>query len=104
MMQFDTGIYDFTSPQFETAEDELQVTDASVYLSTELKEDDIRSLEQAIIDEEIPLEAAPEVEEGNLEALAMEARTTPDTGAPIFILIILALLSNLFFFTARLRK
>lgn len=104
MIDFDTGIYDFTTPEFEIDDMVSIETDASMYLDEYLEEDDIRALEQDIIEAEIPLEAAPELEDSNLEELALDADRTPDTGAPILILLLITLIANIILFGSRLKK
>ena len=105
MIQFDTGIYDFHTPEFERDELDIIETDTTVYMDDSLAEEDVQSIEQAIIDLEIPLEAAPEVDEGNIEEMASEiSELDPEAWAATSALIFLALMTNIFFFKSRLKK
>ena len=106
MMQFDTGIYDFQTPEFQVEEVSIAETDSTVYLDDELEEEDVRSIEQSIIDAEIAFEAAPEQEdEGNIEEMASEiSELDPEAWAATSALIFLALMMNVFFFKSRLKK
>lgn len=82
MIQFDTGIYDVKTPLFDKESVEETTRDPSLYLDDELTEDDIRLIEESIVDDELPLEAAPEEEEGNIEEMAGQiSELDPEAGA-----------------------
>lgn len=70
MIQFDAGIYDFRTPLFDDELELNDIRDMMLYLDDELTEDDVREIEESMIDDMFPLEAAPEEEDGNIEEMA----------------------------------
>ena len=80
-VQFEDDLYDFTTP-------------------ADLKEE--------VVEEEVVVaqtEEAPEViDEWNMEEVALNSAETPETGTATWILILIAILANLWFFLAKRRK
>ena len=105
VIQFDTGVFDFRTPEFDDDEYIIEENiDTTLYLDDELSDEDVREIEESMIDDMFPLEAAPE-EEGNIEEMAGQiSELDPETGAATGILILLTLIMNVFFFKARLKK
>lgn len=107
VVEFDTGIYDFTTEIFEEElSDEMIERDTSLYQDEELTPEEIAELEANILAEETLLNAAPEVElEGNIEEMAQNmSATDPEAGAGTGILILLTLIINAFFYKARRKR
>ncbi|NDK09906.1 hypothetical protein GW846_03945 [Candidatus Gracilibacteria bacterium] len=116
-LEFDTGIYDFTTPAF-TASVEVdstssgailpaeQATDTTVVVDDELEVMQVAGTETAevIEDGEIDLNAAGAESEDNLEEVALAATDTPDTGAATWILVFATLVINSIYYIARRKK
>lgn len=104
-LQLDTGIYNFMTPVFDVADIQVSDIDTNVYLDDSLSDEDIRDIEESIIETHVPLEAAPEIEEGNIEEIAAQAsELDPEAWAATGILILFALLFNAFFFRVKLKR
>jgi len=132
-IEFDTGIYDFSTPEAvieeETGtgtimEDEIIIEDEEETATGSIVEDENREdtieagsgaiteeVEENTDEEEIiNLEAAGEedtIEAGSgaiTEEVAMTAETTPDTGAATWVLILSTLIINTFYYSARRKR
>ena len=93
-IEFDTWIYDFKSPIIET---ETNIEE-NVQWST--NESEIIDLEAAGNQDNSETNVAA----GNTEEVAMSAESTPDTGAQTWILVIITLVINTFYYSARRKK
>jgi len=125
-IEFDTGIYDFTTEDIEEAIQEEALTQSgsiteetteesdSEMVDEELKisesEDELLEEENNVQDEElIELEAAPEVSlekttQDDITTVASTVTSTPDTGAETWIIIFATLFINTLYYWARRKK
>ncbi len=102
-IEFDTGIYDFTSPIIEENTSE-ELWDEEVINNDTLEEavweDEQISLESA--NDETSLEKDSSVQDTN--EVAMSAELTPNTGAQTWILVLMTLVINSFYYFTRRKK
>jgi hypothetical protein len=110
-LEFDTGIYDFTTPLFDTQDSEnegmeeeglkgddmLEVIEIDVENSEDSQEGDV---ELNVAGDEVSLEKDSNAEM-DLESAAALVTQTPDTGAQTWILIALTLVINSFYYLSR---
>ena len=116
-IEFDTGIYDFSTDELEETIQTEEISSQSGSTMKETKEDII--WEEVILEEEVlesnqddellELEAAPEVSlekinEDDITAVALAVQSTPDTGAETWVIIFATLFINTLYYWARRKK
>ncbi len=119
-LEFDTGIYDFTTPVIESSADTqtstdndqlsaswAQVIDTNVEAEgsldvMQIDTETVWDVELNAAGEEVSLENAQD--ESNIEEVALAATGTPDTGAATWVLILATLFINSFYYIARRKK
>ncbi len=108
-IEFDTGIYDFSTPVLEEKNGEIPLQGTGTLLDN--SQEETASGSMAVTDGNIDLQAASEdtsleqdITSNNMEDVAMGATTTPDTGAETWILVMLTLVINSFYYFTRRKK
>lgn len=109
-LEFDTGIYDFTTPELQIEEEMMEdtisaswsVDDTIVDVLLEVVELDINdeNLDMNAAWDEVSLEKNGESEIDILDAASI-VMETPDTGAQTWVLIVLTLVINSFYYLSR---
>lgn len=124
-LEFDTGIYDFSIPEDENKQEVIENVEETGTGDT--MEDDIivdgseenmgewseQSFQEELSEDELT-EMASAGEEtlsddlttgtGDIDSVALSAETTPDTGAETWVLIMLTLIINTFYYSARRKR
>lgn len=102
-LEFDTGIYDFTTPVFP--EVVVQETTPTAEENLDLKAAPEAAPEQvSLVKEAVELTAEDQSTVQNVEQIAASVQETPETGATTWVLICITLIINTFLFFTRRKK
>ena len=104
-LEFDTGIYDFKTPVFaENTVPDVSTSSGEVLPELNAAGENVSLQKETLIEEPIVVGATSQEAEANIAAVAAEVKETPATGTATWMLILMTLSINAFYFYSRRKK